>query len=159
MKKYFAIFKNSLVWKRAFILLLALNMVTLAYVGFKFTSTNNHKQQTEVSKEIQLADKVAKLEMTTSQVNRLLHDYQKSDKYEIYIGDYVNFQVDYKAFFLKTLLTVKMTPEVLDDGNIQLNVVDIEAGDLKVSKEKLLTYVSNHVVLPEYIKINASKNH
>ncbi|URZ86732.1 YpmS family protein [Floricoccus penangensis] len=151
-------------WKYLFIALLTINIIFVGTIAGKiFMGYNsNVNPKIEEKHELDVANKVAKIEMTSSQVNNLVNSYLKDFqtskmKYNFYLGDVATFTGTYKFLFMNIPLSITFTPLAMDNGDIELKVENISAGSINLPKDKALDYIKSTYDFPSFVSINGQK--
>lgn len=151
-------------WKYLFIALLAINIIFIGSIAGKiFVGYNsNVNPKIEENHELDVANKVAKIEMTSSQVNSLVNSYLKDFQtsnmtYNFYLGDVATFTGTYKFLFMNIPLSITFTPLAMDNGDIELKVEKISAGNINLPKDKALDYIKSTYDFPSFVSINGQK--
>lgn len=151
-------------WKYLFIALLTINIIFIGSIAGKiFVGYNsNVNPKIEEKHELDIANKVAKIEMTTSQVNNLVNSYLKDFQtskmtYNFYLGDVATFTGTYKFLFMNIPLSITFTPLSMDNGNIELKVEKISAGNINLPKDKALDYIKSTYDFPSFVSINGQE--
>ncbi|WEV45625.1 YpmS family protein [Streptococcaceae bacterium ESL0687] len=156
--------KSRNVWKYFFIVLLGLNLAGGGFLALKVFapwSQPTITMENEGDHDLEVASRVAKVEMTSSELNHVVNYYleknYKSKNYNLNIADKITLTGSYQFFFAKFPLTITFVPQVLDNGNVELVVDSLTAGSLNLPKEKALTYIKESYKFPNFIVVNPSK--
>lgn len=153
---------SNRLWKILFFLLLTLNLAFIGVITYRLIAPSSSLpavSQVENNQAAQLGRFTTTREQLNTSLDRFLHDYQTKDlSYDFYATEQeLLFQGQYQLLGQSLPLTVAFTPNVLTDGNIQLDISRVVAGTLSLPKEIILAYVASSYQLPEFINIDAKK--
>src|SRR5699024_4793888 len=74
--------------------------------------------------------------------------------YEISLEDDVHLVGELPVFSSTVPLSVHLEPFVQDDGNVTLKVNSISLGLLELPNKKIMEYISDYLVMPEWVTVN-----
>lgn len=148
-------------WKYSFIVLLALVIGTVGFVGYNVTAPQSPNVKTE---KIIKADSTFEIQMHKKQINSLVAYYLQNylqdskikyrftlDQQAILSGEFkfLGFPVEFNLFF---------QPYVLENGDVQLKAKQLAVGQLKVPMSFVFNYIQRQYKIPKWVVLNAHKN-
>ncbi|WEV61137.1 YpmS family protein [Streptococcaceae bacterium ESL0729] len=152
------------IYKYLFLTLLAVNLFVGGFLAIKVFapwSQPTISDESGVDHELEVATRVAQIGMTSSELNHVINYYlqknYKPSNYKLAVTDKITLSGSYQFFFAKFPLTMTFVPQVLDNGNIELDVDSLTAGSLNLPKDKALSYVKESYKFPNFIVVSPSK--
>lgn len=148
-------------WKWLFLILLGLVLGTGIFLGTKLFI---EPTPTTTSKTVARGDEpVFSVEMTKSQVNRIvdfyLKDYLKNNdqKYQLKLTDQAVLTGQFKFLGANIPFTLNFDPFVLENGDVQLKAKKLAIGALPVPVSTVLNFVGNDYNLPKWVTLSSKK--
>ncbi|WP_181190479.1 YpmS family protein [Bombilactobacillus bombi] len=150
-------------WKIAFLTLLAIIVLGVAFVGYQVTHTDANTSWTNDNSTTQVKSRPAifQVELTKSQTQRLANHYIKEYlnnndiKYHLTIDKHVNLLGS--ADFLGSTInfTLQTNPYAMANGGIQLRAEHLKVGKLGIPLEFVMFYIDHNYHFPNWVKINS----
>ncbi|WP_125605851.1 YpmS family protein [Lapidilactobacillus bayanensis] len=149
------------IWKWLFLILLGLMLGTGIFLGTKLFV---EPTPTTTAKTVSRSDEpVFSVEMTKSQVNRIVAFYLKNylkdndQKYQFKLTDQAVLTGQFKFLGAKIPFTLNFEPYVLENGDVQLKAKQLAIGALPVPVSTVLSFVGNDYNLPKWVTLSSKQ--
>lgn len=152
------------IWKYICLTIFLLIGGVFVYFAFFIPSESGYINQKPLEQSEEKT--LFKVEATREHANRMidlyLADKNKADNvhYDIDLredGLYVSGDITY--FGMTYPFEMKTTPNVLDNGNVRLDIESITVSNFELPRELILTILSTRDTFPEFIVFNAEENY
>lgn len=149
-------------WKWLFWSLAGANvLVVLWLIALVYLPTSH----TNIPNSLPFQDKRAEFTVMSSKenLNQIINSYltdlsQDSPfNYSVSLREDIELRGTIIAFDKKIPVTMKLTPEVQNNGDMILNVKSITLGRLFLPNNKVLDYIKDNYPMPEWIVVNPDK--
>ncbi|WP_347301364.1 YpmS family protein [Dolosigranulum savutiense] len=156
--------KSFNIWKYICLTFFALIVGLYIYVAFFVSADSTSISQASREQAGEVAH--IKMEATRENAEHFIDQYlaqmnqDENFHYDINLqedGLYVAGNVSYLGMTYP--FEMQTTPEVLDNGNIQLNIESITVSNFELPRELILTILSTRDTFPDFIAINAEANY
>lgn len=156
--------KSFNIWKYICLTIFALIVGLYIYVAFFVSADSTSISQASREQAGEVAH--IKVEATRENAEHFIDQYlaqmnqDENFHYDINLqedGLYVAGNVSYLGMTYP--FEMQTTPEVLDNGNIQLNIESITVSNFELPRELILTILSTRDTFPDFIAINAEANY
>lgn len=156
--------KSFNIWKYICLTIFALVVGLYIYVAFFVSADSTSISQASREQAGEVAH--IKVEATRENAEHFIDQYlaqmnqDENFHYDINLqedGLYVAGNVSYLGMTYP--FEMQTTPEVLDNGNIQLNIESITVSNFELPRELILTILSTRDTFPDFIAINAEANY
>lgn len=156
--------KSFNIWKYICLTIFALIVGLYIYVAFFVSADSTSINQASREQAGEVAH--IKVEATRENAEHFIDQYlaqmnqDENFHYDINLqedGLYVAGNVSYLGMTYP--FEMQTTPEVLDNGNIQLNIESITVSNFELPRELILTILSTRDTFPDFIAINAEANY
>lgn len=148
-------------WKWAFLLLLALILITGGVILNRATAP---APQPAVSRTVNSRDTSVVVELNRKQVNALsanyLNKFLKGQrvKYHFIVGSkYATLTGDTHFMGVKIRFALNFIPEKTSDGNVLLRAKGLTVGRLNIPIKFVMGYIAKNYNIPKWVLINAKK--
>lgn len=150
--------KNT--WKNLFIILALTNIIVIVGVfTLLFWPVNVKNQPPKQPRSLEDSSEFV-VRTTKENLNDLVNAYLENllkgteHSYEISLEDDVHLVGELPVFSSTVPLSVHLEPFVQDDGNVTLKVNSISLGLLELPNKKIMEYISDYLVMPEWVTVN-----
>lgn len=148
------------IWRAAFIVLLAFNL--LVFIGFLFYVTIPAKDHISYQAEKRAYAEGNTLTVRTSKAdfegiaNTYIRDAMKDQPIPLTLSvtDDVSLSTELDVFSMSLPILLKFEPHVQDDGNLLLEQKSVNVGMLDIPPESALKLLRDSVALPEFMEVN-----
>lgn len=152
--------KRSPVWKWLFLILLAFNLASVAFIGIRVLIPRDTATLSSI-KAPTGSQTVATITSTTDELNMMINSYlapyqTSTMSYKFYISDQqAVLEASYQLMGTKVPLYLYFEPLALSDGSISLSVKSISAGTLSLPTSAVLQMVKSYH-LPNFVEVDSS---
>ncbi|EAD2051949.1 DUF2140 family protein [Listeria monocytogenes] len=100
---------------------------------------------------------------TKADLNQLISSYiedfskEQDIGYKVFVANNVNFTAEAEIFGEPVELRLKFSPEVVDNGNVELTLKDMSVGALPLPVSYVMNYVSKNYKFPDWVTIMPKK--
>ncbi|RLQ92491.1 YpmS family protein [Planomicrobium sp. Y74] len=148
------------IWRTAFIVLLAVNI--LALIAFVFYVTIPAKDHISYEAEKRAFAEGNTLTVRTSKAdfegiaNTYIQDAMKDQPIPLTlaVNDDVSLSTELQVFSMTLPILLKFEPYVQDDGNLLLEQKSVNVGMLDIPPESALKLLRDSVTLPEFMEVD-----
>ncbi|QHJ71205.1 YpmS family protein [Planococcus halotolerans] len=148
------------IWRTAFIVLLAVNI--LALIAFVFYITIPAKDYISYEAEKRAFAEGNTLTVRTSKAdfegiaNTYIQDAMKDQPIPLTlaVNDDVSLSTELQVFSMTLPILLKFEPYVQDDGNLLLEQKSVNVGMLNIPPESALKLLRDSVTLPEFMEVD-----
>lgn len=148
-------------WKYSFIVLLALIIGTVGFVGYNVSAPQTPAVKTE---KVIKADSTFEIQMQKKQINSLvayyLQNYLQDSKikYQFTLGQQAILSGQFKFLGFPVEFNLFFQPYVVENGDVQLKAKQLAVGQLKVPMSFVFNYIQRQYKFPKWVVLNAKKN-
>jgi uncharacterized protein YpmS len=145
-------------WKKAFLILLGLNLLILIVIFSLLLTPTGSKQSSK--QNVQSGDSVSfNVKSNKNDLNMLINHYLKKEAadspiaYQVVLGDEVELYGTLPLFSEKINMKLTFEPDALSNGDLVLKQKSINVGSLPLPVSYVLKFISETYKLPQGVDI------
>ncbi|KRM21968.1 YpmS family protein [Latilactobacillus graminis] len=148
-------------WKYSFIVLLAIVIGTIGFVGYNVAVPSTTPIKTE---KIIKADSTFEIQLHKQQINSLVAYYLQNYladskiKYQLTLDQQAVLSGQFKFLGFPVEFNLFFKPYVLENGDVQLRAKQLAVGQLKVPMSFVFNYIKRQYKFPKWVILDAHQN-
>lgn len=148
-------------WRLYFVILFGVNLFIITLFSILIFSSPPQSDSLPTPQYIDEPGAEFRVESTKEDLNELINDYldqvllAENADFSVHIDQDIHLTGSFGAFGASIPLNVRMDPNVLDNGDLVLNVSEMSIGLLNLPRNRILHYVNQQVATPDWFLFDA----